>query len=146
MPIFRGGDFELQTPWEYVDLSTYAYTFPARGAFQPSVVVKWERVAEGTGIASYAAGQMDQIRAGLPEVEVVSGAAARHREWPAYVYVYSFGEARQRMRQMQRHILVPGPPRVATLTATTLEELYPQTVALFEAVFDSFRAVEGVPA
>lgn len=74
----------------------------------------------------------------LPGLEMVS-----NEETPyGRRCVYDWGDPERRIRQVQRYLLLANPARVVTLTGTTLRELYPQTEALFEAVFDSYRSLE----
>lgn len=131
---FQGSDFALELPEEYTDESTYAFAFPGRGGFRPSVVVKTERLGGVVALAEYAR----MALAKLPGLEMVS-----NEETPyGRRCVYDWGDPERRIRQVQRYLLLANPARVVTLTGTTLRELYPQTEALFEAVFDSYRSLE----
>lgn len=131
---FQGSDFALELPEEYTDESTYAFAFPGRGGFRPSVVVKTERLGGVVALAEYAR----MALAKLPGLEMVS-----NEETPyGRRCVYDWGDPERRIRQVQRYLLLANPAWVVTLTGTTLRELYPQTEALFEAVFDSYRSLE----
>ncbi len=133
MARFQGSDFAIELPEEYTDESTYAFAFPGRGGFRPSVVVKTERLRTAVELGEYARRALDT----LPGLEMVLN------EETAYGRrcVYDWGDAGRRIRQVQRHILLADPARVVTMTGTTLRELYPQTEAMFEAIFDSYRSL-----
>ena len=134
MPRFEGSDFSMELPEEYTDESTYAFAFPARGGFRPSVVVKTERLGGPVGLHEYSLQGLAQ----LPGLEMVSNSEQPYGRR----CVYDWGEPGRRIRQVQRYLLLSDPPRVVTMTGTTLRDLYPQMEALFEAVFDSYRSLE----
>lgn len=133
MPRFQGTDFTIELPAGCSDESTYAFAFPSREDFRPSVVVKTERLSGPAELPVYAAEQLGRIREALPEVEVLE--MAGHR------CVYEFGDAAQRIRQVQRYILREDPWRVVVLTATASQAGFAEVEALIEAVFDSFRCL-----
>jgi hypothetical protein len=141
MPAFHGSDFEIQLPAEFSDESTYAFAFPARANFRPSVVVKTERLVPPVELPAYVAQQLEKIRAVLQNVSVVSSGPAEHGELTAYGSVYDWGEASRRVRQKQRYILLNDPVRVVTLTATSLCETFAEAEGLFNAIFLSFKPV-----
>src|ERR1700676_1011418 len=118
MPAFKGSDFEIQLPVEFSDESTYAFAFPARLSFRPSVVVKTELLTQPVELPTYAAQQLEKIRAVLQDMLVVSSGPAEHGGLTAYGSIYDWGEAARRVRQKQRYILLNDPLRVVTLTAT----------------------------
>ena len=133
MARFQGSDFAMELPEEHTDESTYAFAFPGRGGFRPSVVVKTARLRAPVELGEYALRALEA----LPGVEVILN------EETAYGRrcVYDWGDAGRRTRQIQRHILLADPARVVTMTGTTLRELYPQTEAMIEAIFDSYRSL-----
>ena len=141
MPRFAGSDFAIELPEEYTDESTYAFAFPGSGGFRPSVVVKTERLTVPVPLATFVLQQMEKLEAVLPRMEVVTNEAMLYGTFPARRCVYDWGDPSRRVRQIQRHILLEGPARVVTLTGTALLELFPQTEALFEATFDSYRSL-----
>ncbi|MFN0101013.1 MAG: DcrB-related protein [Bryobacteraceae bacterium] len=143
MPTFQGSDFAIELANEYSDESTYAFAFPASGNFRPSVVVKTERLTAPVELPVYAAEQREKIKGMLPGVEVIHVGTVRHGEFAAQVSVYDWGDAARRVRQVQRCILLENPARVVTLTGTALRETYAETEALFEAIFESYRALPG---
>ena len=142
MPTFLGSDFQLELPAGATDESTYAFAFPARGNFRPSVTVKTHRLPGPVALESHVDEQLGHIRAALPDVNVVVRGAASE-DGRTYEAVYDFGDPGQRVRQRQRYVLVPDPWRVVTLTATGLAEGFAEIASLFEAVFRSF--VPGAP-
>jgi hypothetical protein len=141
MSTFRGTDFQIELPDEYRDESTYAFAFRSRSGFSPSVVVKTERLAQPSELSAYVEQQLDKIKQLLPSVTVVSVASDRHGGAAAQTAIYDWGEARRRVRQKQRCILLSSPDRVVTLTATALLETFAETEALFDAVFRSFHSM-----
>jgi hypothetical protein len=143
MPTFKGTDFEIELPRECSDESTYAFAFPARSNFRPSIVVKTERLAEPIDLPAYVEKQLENIKKLLLDVVVVRVGPEKHRELSAYASVYDWGEASRRVRQKQRYIPLNDPARVVTLTATCLREMYSQTQELFDAVIESFSPIEG---
>ena len=139
MSVFRGSDFEIELPADCSDESTYAFAFPSRSSFRPSIVVKTERLSGKVELPAYAAKQLDKIRELLQNVSIVSVGPAEHRGLPAYGSVFDWGDATRRVRQKQRYLLLNDPHRVVTLTATSLHETFPEAEALFDAVFLSFK-------
>jgi hypothetical protein len=142
MPKFLGSDFQIDLPAGATDESTYAFAFPARGNFRPSVTVKTHRLPGPVALESHVEEQLGHIRAALPDMNVVVRGAASE-DGGAYEAVYDFGDPGQRVRQRQRYLLLPEPWRVVTLTATGLAEGFAEVASLFEAVFRSF--LPGVP-
>lgn len=139
MATFQGTDFEIELPAEFRDESTYAFAFRARSDFAPSVVVKTERLAQPTDLATYVEQQLDKIRQLLPSVTVVSNTPDPQGGLVARTSIYEWGEPRRRVRQKQRYIHLSDPNRVVTLTATSLTETFSETEALFDAILLSFR-------
>lgn len=140
MPTFLGSDFELDLPSGATDESTYAFAFPARGNFRPSITVKTQRLAGATELAAHVEEQLGHIKAALPDLNVLVRGAASD-DGRTFEAVYDFGEPSRRVRQRQRYLLLPEPWRVVTLTATGLAEGFAEVAGLFESVFGSFRPV-----
>jgi hypothetical protein len=143
MPTYQGPGFKIDLPDNYADESTYAFTFPASGNFRPSVVVKTDILRFPLALTDYAFEQRTKIGKMLPGFEIVHVTPGSHGEYSAVTCVYDWGDAARRVRQLQRHILLPDPARVVTLTATALREMFAQTEALFDAVFDSYRCEDA---
>ena len=143
MSAFKGTDFEIALPAEYSDESTYAFAFPTRGNFRPSLVVKSERLAEPSELSVYVEKQLEKLKQLLPSVTIISKAASKQGEAPAFTCVYDWGEATQRVRQKQRYLLLAHPWRVVTLTGTTSQQTFPEVEALFDAIFNSFKRLDA---
>jgi hypothetical protein len=139
MPTFHGSDFAIELPQESRDESTYAFTFPARSSFAPSVVIKTERLAHPTDLAVYVEQQLAKIQRLLPAVAVLSNSAERPDDPRMRTSVFDWGDPSRRLRQKQRYIQLSDPERVVTLTGTSLVDTFPETEALFDSVFASFR-------
>lgn len=138
MPTFRGSDFLVELPDGFRDESTYAFTLPTRSKFQPSVVVKTERLAAPQPLPEYVKHQLDKIRQVLPEFTPIRSQPAQHGKLPAYSATYEWGPPTQRVRQKQLYILLEEPARVVSLTSTHLSELFDQAEPLTDAIFRSF--------
>ena len=142
MPPFKGFDFQIELPHGSTDESTYAFAFPGRGSFRPSVVVKTERLGEPIQLEAYVEKQLGTLEQVLPKLVVASGTSITHDDLPAYVSVFDWGEPEKRVRQKQRYIVLRDPARIVTITGTHLREDFDQADALFDAVFKSFHAGE----
>jgi hypothetical protein len=127
MPTFRGFDFLIELPDGFQDESTYAFTIPTRARFQPSIVVKTERLAAAQALPSYVSTQLDKISKVLNEFSLMSSQPSRHGEHLTHVVSYEWGPPTQRVRQKQLYILLPAPLRVTCLTATNLSDLFAET-------------------
>lgn len=145
MPAFKGTDFEIELPDGVSDESTYAFAFPARSNFRPSVVVKTERLSEPLELAVYVKNQLREIKNLLSNVTLVSVEPVAQEGLTAYGSVYDWGDPGQRVRQKQRYFLLQNPLRIVTLTATGAQESFAYVEELFDAVFLSFRPLGKQP-
>jgi hypothetical protein len=139
MPAFKGTDFEIELPEDFSDQSTYAFAFPARSNFRPSLVVNTERLAAPTELQAYVEKQLSKIHGLLTDVKLVASGPVEQRGMEAYGSIYDWGEPDRRVRQKQRYILLQDPLRIVTLTGTGLQETFSYVEELFDAVFLSFR-------
>lgn len=142
MAVFKGSDFEIELPSEFSDESTYAFAFPARVNFRPSMTVRTDRLGQPTELSIYVGQQLERIKQMLPAVAIVSSGPETHGEHPAFGSVYDWGEDERRVRQRQHYILLKEPLRVVTLTATGLRDTFVEAEALFNAIFLSFKPVK----
>lgn len=143
MARFSGSDFVIQLPTGCSDESTYAFAFPSREEVRPSLVVKTERLARPVCLAEYVGQQLESLRGALQNFIVVSSGPVEGIEFSAHDSVFDWGDATRRVRQKQRYILLEGPLRVVTLTATSLRDNFAQSEALFDAIFLSFKPING---
>jgi hypothetical protein len=146
MPTFRGLDFLIELPDGFRDESTYAFAIPGRGKFQPSVVVKTERLAAPQPLPAYVNTQIEKLRKLFSDWARVQSESTRHGPLPAHVLVYDWGPASQRVRQKQLYLLLDDPLRVVTLTGTHLTELFPQAEPLIDSIFRSYAPLAPAKA
>ncbi len=140
MPVQLGNEFTLELPRQYSDESTYVLALEPRGGFRPSVVVKTEQPPAPVDLAVYAAEQRGKIREAFDDVVVLSVDPVVHGELAAEEWVYEWGPAAGRVRQVQRFVLLACGSRVVTLTGTALAESFDELATGFSATFSSYRS------
>jgi len=143
MPKFRGSDFQIEIPHQCSDESTYAFAFPARENFRPSVVVKTERLAEPVALGAYAEKQLATLKPMLPGFSVVASQAKPAASLPSHEATFDWVQNGRRVRQRQRYVALEAPARIVSITGSALAESFAEVEALFDAVMDSFVPVSG---
>jgi hypothetical protein len=139
LPSFQGSDFVIELPEGAADVSTYAFAFPARRDFRPSIVIKTDALAAPVDLSAHVQEQLAKLSASLPNVNVVRSGPTRHDKYPSHASLFDWGPDSRRIRQKQYFLLLKDPARVVTITGTGLRDDFAPVELLFDAIFLSFR-------